>query len=65
MKRGHCIECGTSYESRQIEDGLCPRCLRLEPQNCPLPMVDGERVLWKWSKTVMRERLGVSGDRDE
>lgn len=65
MKRGHCLECGSEYDAPQIEDGLCPRCQKLEPQNLPLPMVDGERVLWKFSKTAMRERLGVTGDRDE
>jgi hypothetical protein len=63
MKRGHCVECNQAYESPEIEDGLCPQCLTLERQNDPGPYADTPP--WKYSKAAMRERLGVSGDRDE
>lgn len=64
MKRGHCIECGHAYEAPEVIDGLCPSCLALEPKNDPAAYVDD---LWlpKYSRARMRERLGVSGDRDE
>jgi len=33
--------------------------------NDPVPDVDEDRPRWKYSKAAMRERLGVTGDRDE
>lgn len=64
MKRGHCVECGNAYEAPEVIDGLCQRCVSLEPRNDPSGVYD-DGELWKYSRAAMRERLGVSGDRDE
>jgi len=64
LPRGHCVECCRPYGADQIEDGLCPVCRALDPRNEPELGVE-EGPSWKYSKAAMRERLGVSGDRDE
>lgn len=62
--RGHCIECGQAYPSELVvPDGICPNCKAFDPQNDPSPYVEGPT--WKYSKANLRERLGVTGDRDE
>lgn len=64
MPRGHCVQCGHSYEADQIEHALCPACLRFEPQNDPTPIDDELMPQWEFSKAAMRERLGTTGNED-
>jgi hypothetical protein len=63
MKRGYCLECNAMYEAPTVEDGLCPKCLALGPKNDPSAYDDP--FPWKYSREALRERLGVSGDKDE
>ncbi len=61
---GHCMVCGQPYEAPNVQDGICPSCKALEPKNDPGPVYD-DGPPWPWSRAAMRERLGISGDRDE
>lgn len=65
MKNGYCVQCGRMYDAPTVEDGLCPTCLADEQTNDPVPFDDEDFPRWKYSKTAMRERLGVTGNRDE
>lgn len=66
LRLGYCIECSASYPSPVVTDGLCPTCQANDDAmyaNDPTPIVDTDTR--PYSRAVMQERLGVSGDADE
>lgn len=65
MKLGHCLDCGQAFESEIVKDDVCPACAELEPRNDPSIQDDADHPRWRWTRSAMRERLGISGDRDE
>lgn len=62
---GFCVECSRHYTADKIEDGLCPRCQAMEPKNDPREYDDEHLPRWRWTRSAMRERLGITGDLDE
>jgi hypothetical protein len=59
-----CDGCGEEFPSAGYDHGLCPRCQSIEDdQYATVLIVDTEP--WKYSRSTMQERLGVTGDRDE
>jgi len=68
-RHARCLDCGREHETDQLpDDALCSFCRSYYEgmyANDPVPDVDEDRPRWKYSKAAMRERLGVTGDRDE
>lgn len=61
-----CRDCGAKFKSEQDSE-QCRLCAALEAEeykNDPTPGPAPD-FPWRYSKAAMRERLGVSGDRDE
>jgi hypothetical protein len=59
-----CLYCDGGFMADRDTD-VCPQCesrVRGEYKNDPTPDYDSP---WKLSKPVMRERLSVSGNKDE
>ncbi len=60
-------DCGVEFRTNTAADhGLCPACQQIEDEmyaNDPSPFVETDP--WPWSRSAMRERLGVTGDVDE
>lgn len=60
-----CLYCDAGFMSEH-DDDVCPKCeereRRQHQHDGPGPDVSSP---WKQSRPVMRERLSVSGDRDE
>lgn len=62
--QNRCVHCDLPFTADHFTDELCPSCEAIEKaQYAPKP--DLPFTPWRHSKTAMRERLGVSGDRDE
>lgn len=60
-------ECGAEFRQK-ADEPLCPRCQREEDRmyaNDPTPVVEGEYQPWRFSRSAMLERLGVTGNFDE
>lgn len=61
-----CDQCGRDFESTR-DDFVCPRCQAIhddaikQTNTMPAPKLEDR----PWSKSAMRERLGVTGDVDE
>ena len=61
-------DCGKEFRTNAAGNPLCPDCQRIEDEmyaNDPRPVQEIEDQPWPWSRTAMRERLGVTGDVDE
>jgi hypothetical protein len=61
-----CLYCDGGFMSETDTD-VCQKCegrLRKEYANDPTPPLEID-TRWRYSRSVMQERLSVSGDRDE
>lgn len=66
-ERLRCEQCGREFESKNPNAYTCPRCDALhqaalkQTADMPAPKLEDR----PWSKSWMRERLGVTGNVDE